>query len=80
MKHLEIPYDKRLHILAGFIIAFIFSIVFGWLEGLTAGIIAGVGKEVYDKLDYGLFDIEDMITTFIGSIVGVAFYMVLTEL
>ena len=80
MKHLEIPYDKRLHILAGFIIALIFASVFGWLEGLTAGIIAGVGKEVYDKLDYGLFDIEDMITTFIGSIVGVAFYMVLTEL
>lgn len=62
-------YDKKLHLLAGLAIA----IIFGWqypLIGLLAGIIAGIAKEVYDYLDYGLFDKKDMLFTWLGATIG----------
>ena len=69
--------DKKLHLLAGLGIA----IIFGWqnpLIGLGAGIIAGVAKEVYDYLDYGLLDKQDMIATWAGSLLGAGLcYLVL---
>ena len=44
--------DKKLHLLAGLVIA----IIFGWqnpLIGLGAGFAAGVAKEVKDEITYG---------------------------
>ena len=64
--------DKKLHLLAGLGIA----IIFGWhnpLIGLAAGFIAGIAKEVYDYLDYGLFDKYDMFATWAGSLLGAGF-------
>ena len=61
--------DKKLHLLAGLGIA----IIFGWqnpLIGLAAGFVAGVAKEVYDYLDYGLYDKQDMFYTWAGSLLG----------
>ena len=61
--------DKKLHLLAGLVIA----IIFGWqnpLIGLGAGFAAGVAKEVYDYLDYGLYDKQDMLYTWAGSLLG----------
>ena len=70
-------YDKKLHLLAGLVIA----IIFGWqypLIGLGAGFIAGVAKEVYDYLDYGLYDKQDMLYTWAGSLMGAGLvYMLL---
>ena len=63
------PYDKKLHFIAGLAIA----IIFGWqnpLIGLAAGFAAGVAKEVYDYLDYGGFDKQDMYATWAGSLLG----------
>ena len=68
--------DKKLHLLAGLGIA----IIFGWqnpLIGLGAGIIAGVAKEVYDYLDYGLFDKQDMFYTWAGSLLGAGLVYIL---
>ena len=61
--------DKKLHLLAGLGIA----IIFGWqnpMIGLAAGFVAGVAKEVYDYLDYGLYDKQDMLYTWAGSLLG----------
>lgn len=61
--------DKKLHLLAGLGIA----IIFGWhnpLIGLGAGFAAGIAKEVYDYLDYGLYDKQDMFATWAGSLLG----------
>ena len=70
-------YDKKLHLLAGLAIA----IIFGWhnpLIGLGAGIIAGVAKEIYDYLDYGLYDKQDMLYTWAGSLLAAGLiYMLL---
>ena len=61
--------DKKLHLLAGLGIAIIFGLQYP-LIGLGAGIIAGVAKEVYDYLDYGLYDKQDMLYTWAGSLLG----------
>lgn len=61
--------DKKLHLLAGLGI----SIIFGWqnpLIGLVAGLLAGIAKEVYDYMDYGLYDTKDMLYTWVGTVLG----------
>ena len=72
----KIPYDKKLHFLAGAIIALIAIVVTSNFRiGLAAGFIAGVAKEIYDQITYGGFDIEDMIATWLGCLcaVGILF-------
>ena len=71
--------DKKLHFIAGLGIA----IIFGWqypLIGLGAGIIAGVAKEVYDYLDYGLYDKQDMLYTWAGAVLGAGLALLLEVL
>lgn len=34
------------------------------------GLSAGAAKEVYDYLDYGLFDTKDMFFTWAGALIG----------
>ena len=71
-------YDKKLHLLAGLVIA----IIFGWqnpLIGLAAGFAAGVAKEVYDYLDYGGFDKQDMYATWAGSLLGAGLIYILLQ-
>ena len=65
------PIDYYLHFIVGFIIAFI-----GWRDYrlYILGILAGAGKELFDYLDYGLFSISDMLSTFVG--VGTAIYVI----
>ena len=70
--------DKKLHLLAGIVIA----IIFGWqnpLIGLGAGIIAGIAKEIYDYLDYGLYDKQDMLYTWAGSLLGAGLIYILLQ-
>ena len=70
--------DKKLHLLAGLGIAIIFGLQYP-LIGLGAGIIAGVAKEVYDYLDYGLYDKQDMLYTWAGSLLGVGLIYILLQ-
>lgn len=75
------PNDKKLHLLCGFAIALvagiytsvtytIFGIGAGVVTGLICGMVAGVAKEVYDYMDYGLFDKYDMLITWLGAVAG----------
>ena len=71
--------DKKLHLLAGLVIA----IIFGWqypLIGLGAGFMAGVAKEIYDYFDYGLFDKLDMYYTWAGAVLGAGLALLLEVL
>ncbi len=76
---LKIAYDKKLHFLAGLIIAIIGGIV-DPLFGMFLSAIAGVSKELYDYVDYGLFDTKDMLTTWAGGILGFAFTLLIRTL
>lgn len=54
----SIPSDKLLHFIVGSIISLIISLIFPITESfcLIFAVLAGIGKEIYDKYDYGLFD------------------------
>jgi len=70
--------DKKLHFIAGFIIALIGSFIFkGFtpfypLIGFTLGIIAGAGKElIWDySLGKGTPEFQDFLATVGGSVAG----------
>lgn len=64
--------DKKKHLICGFLIAFICGIKWGAPVGLVAGVLAGLGKEAYDFLDYGDFDEDDMMYTWVGALLGTA--------
>ncbi len=69
------PYDKKLHFLWGCIIALLIGL-YNPIYGLSAGVVAGVAKEVYDYLDYGLFDKYDMLATWAGALIGTCLCMI----
>ena len=69
-------HDKKLHFIAGVVIA----IVTGYLTkdvycGLAWAILAGLAKEVYDLYDYGDFDLWDLAATCFGG----ALVLIVTE-
>ena len=66
----KIPYDKRLHFLAGLGCSLLFGVIINTLVGFISGIVIGILKEIYDFYDYGKFDCYDMFATWIGAIVG----------
>lgn len=66
---IKIPQDKLLHFSFCFLIAVSLWPFLGWWCA-AASVFVGVGKEVYDKLDYGLFSWGDLLADLIG--VGVA--------
>ena len=66
---MNITKDKKLHYMCGLGL----SLIFGYnnpIIGVIVGMAAGVLKEVYDKFDYGKFDIMDMVYTCTGSLIG----------
>ena len=69
----NVPYDKKLHFIAGFLIALIMGIITDPITGIGFAIATGIFKECYD--DYqkdGSFDAYDMIATWIGGACGFA--------
>ena len=64
--------DKKLHLIAGFLIAAIAGVIFTPACGLALATAAGVAKEAYDYFDYGLFDAQDMLFTWGGGVLGYA--------
>ena len=71
-------YDKKLHLASGLAIAFAFGIANPWI-GLGCGMAAGVAKEIYDYLDYGLYDKQDMLYTWAGSLLGAGLIYILLQ-
>ncbi len=63
-------YDKKLHMLCGFLItiagSLLYSVVFGLLTCFAAGLI----KELRDDYVYGGFDRMDLAATMAGGLVG----------
>lgn len=72
---MKIPYDKKLHFRWGCIIALLIGL-YDPILGLSTGVVAGVAKEVYDYLDYGLFDKYDMLATWAGALTGTCLCMI----
>ncbi len=73
MENNKIPYDKRLHIIAGFLIGVIGTVITPYsVLGILAAFMAGIAKELYDQYSYGGFDYQDMIATWMGGIIGSA--------
>ncbi len=64
-------YDKKLHFAAGLLIAVIVGFILhqpGY--GLAAAVFAGAMKEVRDWGCYRGFDWKDMVTTWMGGLLG----------
>ena len=77
-------YDKKLHFIAGLCISVAAMLLYFYyygtinvLPGIGCGMVAGVAKEVYDYLDYGLFDKQDMFYTWAGSLLGAGLVYIL---
>ena len=71
-------YDKKLHLASGLAIAFVFGIANPWI-GLGCGMAAGVAKELYDYVDYGLYDKQGMLYTWAGSLLGAGLIYILLQ-
>ena len=65
---MRIPYDKKLHIGAGFVLAL--SSFFIGIYGLVLALLAGIFKEVFDYFDYGKPDVYDALATWCGGVIG----------
>ena len=63
--------DKLIHMIAGFIITLAVSALYSPTLGLVCAVIAGIAKELYDRWDYGVFDLDDLASTIVGG--GIAF-------
>ena len=67
---MNIPKDKKLHFVAGYVTAVSIGVLFEPILGMAAATLAGVLKECYDYYDYGLYDEKDMFATWGGGLVG----------
>lgn len=68
---MNIPYDKKLHFIAGVVVCIIVALIFkNPLYGLIAAAVAGIAKEIWDYRSYGKPDFMDCLATWIGGIAG----------
>jgi hypothetical protein len=73
----KIPYDKKLHFIAGLLISLAVSIAINPTCGLLTSMAAGVVKEIKDYLDYGGPDVIDCLATWLGGGIGYAVAMMI---
>ena len=71
----KIPYDKKLHFIAGLLISLAVSIAINPTCGVLTAMAAGVAKEIKDYLDYGGPDVYDCLATWLGGGIGYAIIM-----
>ncbi len=62
--------DKKLHLAAGLLIAILAGYFIAPVWGLAAAVFAGFMKEVRDWGCYQGFDLKDMVTTWLGGLLG----------
>lgn len=62
--------DKKLHFAAGLLIAILAGYFIAPVWGLAAAVFAGFMKEVRDWGCYQGFDLKDMVTTWLGGLLG----------
>ena len=69
----SIPSDKQKHLAVSTFIGAGLQSTYNSniLRNLTLCTSVGVGKEMYDKLDYGLFDTKDLAYDFAGCLFGI---------
>ena len=63
-------YDKKLHFAAGLLIAILAGYFIAPVWGLAAAVFAGFMKEVRDWGCYQGLDLKDMVTTWLGGLLG----------
>ena len=72
-------YDKKLHFFAGFIISILtYELLDSIVSAFVASFLAGVAKEIYDRISYGCYDIQDLLATVAGGIAGIMIYIAWT--
>ena len=76
----QVDYDKKLHAGAGVVIGTWGTLAGNSLDlkpggsalfGIASATVAGLGKELWDEIEYGGFDVKDFGATMIGGAVGV---------
>lgn len=69
-------YDKKLHIIAGFIISIIGAYLCGALFGFALATFAGIAKEAYDKISgKGTVEFADLLATVAGGLIGAGIFL-----
>ena len=61
-----LPYDKRLHFAACFLITLLLFPAIKWW-GAVAAMVAGLAKEMFDYDDYGVFSWKDILADLAGT-------------
>lgn len=67
--------DGALHILCSLVILLVLSVFFPLWIAIAATVLVGIGKEVYDKLSYGLFSWKDILFDSIGIVLAVLIFL-----
>jgi len=65
-----IPYDKKLHFLAGLLISIFAGLALTSAFGLWLAVVAGIMKEIRDWCVYRGPDWKDMVCTWAGGLLG----------
>jgi hypothetical protein len=77
---INMPADKKAHLVCGFLISLITCIVTGnYVTATVVGLIAAIGKEIKDQIVYGGFDFNDIGYTMMGVLIPVLF-MILVDI
>lgn len=67
--------DGALHILCSLVILLVLSVFFPLWIAIIATVLVGIGKEVYDKISYGLFSWKDILFDSIGIVLAVLIFL-----
>lgn len=67
--------DGALHILCSLVILLVLSVFFPLWIAIVATFLVGIGKEVYDKLSYGLFSWKDILFDSIGIVLAILIFL-----
>lgn len=67
--------DGALHILCSLVILLVLAVFFPLWIAITATFLIGIGKEIYDKISYGLFSWKDILFDSIGIILAILIFL-----
>jgi len=70
LAHAGIEEDKLLHFSFSFGFGASFGMIYSPQKACAISLIPGIAKEIYDKLDYGLFSFEDIVADAVGGCIG----------